>query len=127
MDDPVAAGREIIVGGVLILVRTSLITFTGALVVIRPRLILITRGLVVIRPRLILIALFLAAINRSTVTGCTAAAGREVAATVRTAGNLGHLAAGWTPHGRVTTVLSRARADQHGARRLAVPLQWHCS
>jgi hypothetical protein len=65
----VAAGREIIVGGVLILVRTSLIAFTGALVVIRPRLILITRGLVVIRPRLILIALFLAAINRSTVTG----------------------------------------------------------
>jgi hypothetical protein len=69
MDGPVAASREIIVGSVLILIRTSLITFTGALVVIRPRLILITRGLVVIRPRLILIALFLAAINRSTVTG----------------------------------------------------------
>jgi len=56
----VAAGREIIVGGVLILVRASLIAFTGALVVIRPRLILITRGLVAIRPGLILVALVLA-------------------------------------------------------------------
>jgi hypothetical protein len=60
----VAAGCEIIVGGVLILVRASLIAFAGALVVIRPRLILITRGLVAIRPGLILVALDLAAINR---------------------------------------------------------------
>lgn len=64
----VAAGREIIVGGVLILVRASLIAFAGALVVIRPRLILITRGLVAIRPRLILVALDLASINRKVPT-----------------------------------------------------------
>ena len=69
MDDPVAAGRKIAVGSVLILVRTSLIAFTGALVVIRPRLILITRGLVAIRPRLILVALVLAAIVFRAVTG----------------------------------------------------------
>jgi hypothetical protein len=68
MDDPVAAGREVIVGRVLILIGASLIAFTGALVVVRPRLILITRGLVVIRPRLILVALGLAAICRSGVT-----------------------------------------------------------
>jgi len=68
MDDAVAAGREIVVGGVLILIRTSLIAFTGALIVIRPRLIVVTRGLVAIRPRLILVALGLAAINRRAVT-----------------------------------------------------------
>src|SRR5205814_8740389 len=38
----VAASREILVGSVLILIRTSLIAFTGGLVVVRPRLILIT-------------------------------------------------------------------------------------
>jgi hypothetical protein len=69
MDDPVAAGREIIVGGVLILVRASLIAFTGALVVIRPRLILIARGLIAIRRRLIMVAMVLAAIVCRAVTG----------------------------------------------------------
>jgi hypothetical protein len=64
----VAAGREIVVGGVLILVGASLIAFTGALIVIRPRLIPITRGLVAIRPRLILVGLGLAAINRKAPT-----------------------------------------------------------
>jgi hypothetical protein len=64
----VAAGREIIVGSVLILVRASLIAFTSALVVIRPRLILVARGLVAIRPRLILVALVLAAIVFRAVT-----------------------------------------------------------
>jgi hypothetical protein len=68
MDGPVTAGREIIVGSVLILGRASLIAFTGALVVIRPRLILITRGLVPIRRRLILVALGLVPINRRPVT-----------------------------------------------------------
>ena len=82
MDLRVTAGREIIVGSVLILSRGSLIAFAGALVVIRPRLILIARGLVPIRRRLILVALGLAAIN----------------ATGRTARNVAHLAAGWTPH-----------------------------
>jgi hypothetical protein len=69
MDDPVAAGREVFVGCVLILVGASLIAFTGALVVIRPGLILITRGLVAIRPRLILVALDLAAIVCGVATG----------------------------------------------------------
>jgi hypothetical protein len=93
----VAAGREVLVGSVLILIRASLIAFTGALVVIRPRLILITRSLVAIRVRLILVALDLAAINLKAPTG-TADSGREVGATGRTGGNLGQLAAGWTPH-----------------------------
>jgi len=68
MDDHVAAGREIIVGSVLILIRTSLIAFTCALVVIRPRLILVAPGLVAIRPRLILVALDLAAIDCAAIT-----------------------------------------------------------
>jgi hypothetical protein len=51
----VAAGREVVIGSVLILVRASLIAFTGGLVVVRPRLILITHRLVVIRQRLILV------------------------------------------------------------------------
>ena len=44
----VATGRELIVGGVLIVVRASLVALTGRLVVIRPRLILITRRLIAI-------------------------------------------------------------------------------
>ncbi|HET7353192.1 MAG TPA: hypothetical protein VFJ11_04000 [Gaiellaceae bacterium] len=99
MDDAVAAGREIVVGSVLILIRSSLIAFTGALVVIRPRLILVTRGLVAIRPRLILVALGLIAIEPRAVTGRTdGACCREVDAAGRTGGTLGYLAAGWTPH-----------------------------
>ncbi len=93
----VAAGREILVGSLLILIRTSLIAFTGALVVIRPRLILITRGLVAIGPRLILVALVLAPIICRAVSGRVVDVGREVGAAGRTAGNLCHLAAGWTP------------------------------
>jgi hypothetical protein len=78
----VAAGRKIVVGSVLILVRASLIAFTSGLVVVRPRLILITHRLVVIRQRLILVT----------------PTRHEFAAAGRTTGNLGHLAAGWTPH-----------------------------
>ena len=69
MGASVAAGREIVVGSILIVVRASLVAFTGALVVIGPRLILITRGLVAIRARLILVPLALAAINRRPGTG----------------------------------------------------------
>jgi hypothetical protein len=69
----VAAGRKIVVGSVLILVRASLIAFTGGLVVVRPRLILITRHLVVIRQRLILVT----------------PTRHEFAAAGRTAGSLG--------------------------------------
>jgi len=65
MGAPIAAGREIIVGSVLIVVRASLIAFTGGLVVIRPRLVLIARRLVVIRPRLIPVTLGLVAVSRT--------------------------------------------------------------
>jgi hypothetical protein len=54
--DRVAAGREIIVGSVLILIRASLITLTRGLVVIRPSLILITRRLVAIPRPLVAIS-----------------------------------------------------------------------
>ena len=48
IDGRVTTGRELIVGGVLIVVRASLVALAGGLVVIRPRLILITRRLIAI-------------------------------------------------------------------------------
>lgn len=89
MGDRVATGREIVVGGVLIVIRASLVAVTRRLVAIGPRLILITRGLIVIRPRLILIARGLVAIVR---------AGQELGATGRAARYLGLHAAGGSRH-----------------------------
>jgi hypothetical protein len=86
--EPVATGREIVVRGVLILVRASLIAFTGGLVVIRPRLILITRRLVAIGPNLILVTLGLVTIGRGPI------AGEQLGAAGRAGRNRAHLAAG---------------------------------
>jgi hypothetical protein len=55
MNAPVTAGREIVVGSMLILISAPLVTVAGGLVVIRPSLILITRRLIIIRRRVILI------------------------------------------------------------------------
>jgi hypothetical protein len=53
--NPVAAGSEVVVGSMLILVRAPLIAVTCRLVVIRPGLVLITPRLVAIRRGVILI------------------------------------------------------------------------
>src|SRR5205823_1528518 len=91
VSDRVATGREIIVGGVLILIRASLITLTRSLVVIRPRLILITRRLVAItRPLL--------AISQRAVTHLINRGGRELDAAGRAPRNPCRFAADWTLH-----------------------------
>src|SRR2546430_913046 len=89
--DRVAAGREIIVGSVLILIRASLVALTRSLVVIRPRLILIAGRLVVITHHLV-------AITRGAVTHLINRSGRELGAAGRTPRNPGLLAAGWALH-----------------------------
>jgi hypothetical protein len=48
VNDRVAAPGEVIVGSVLVLVRTSLIALARSLIVIRPGLILVARRLVAI-------------------------------------------------------------------------------
>jgi hypothetical protein len=89
--DRVATRREIIVGGVLILICASLITLTRRLIVIRPRLILITRRLVAItRP--------LVAIGQRTVTHRISRTGLQLGAAGRAPRNRCRFAAGWTLH-----------------------------
>jgi len=98
MRDLVAAGREILVGGVLILVCRPLIAVTGGLVVIRPRLILITRGLVVIRPRLSAVTLAPATFGSGTSKAFAHVIRRELGAAGWTTGNPDRVTAGRTSH-----------------------------
>src|SRR5207302_8567327 len=89
--DRVAAGREIIVGSVLILIRASLIALTRSLVVIRPSLILITR-------RLVAITCPLVAISQRAGTHLINRTGRELGSARRAPRNPCRFAAGWTLH-----------------------------
>jgi hypothetical protein len=100
----VAAGREIIVGSVLILIRASLIALTRGLVVIRPRLILVARRLVAITHHLV-------AITRGAVTHLVNRSSRELGAAGRTPRNPGLLAAGWALHSHHTHHLPIPRAS----------------
>ena len=83
MPAPVATGREIVVGSMLIRVRASLIAFAGGLVVIGPGLILIAPRLVAVRPGLVVVSTHL-----------------ELRAARRAGRNRTHVAAGWTSHER---------------------------
>jgi len=67
---PIPAGSEIVVGGMLVLVRTPLIAVAGRLVVIRPGLVLITPRLVAIGGRVVLIPRFVAAQIRHLCLSC---------------------------------------------------------
>jgi hypothetical protein len=91
---PVATGGEIVVGSVLILIRTSLIARARSLVVIRPRLILITRRLVLVRRRLIPVTPRLTAIRRRLITDSTDATREQFSSARRTARTRASLAAG---------------------------------
>jgi hypothetical protein len=91
VSDCVAAGREIIVGSVLILIRASLIALTRSLVVIRPSLILITRRLVALTRRLV-------TISQRAITHPINRTGRELGAAGRTPQNPCRFAARWTRH-----------------------------
>jgi len=95
---PVATGGEIIVGSVLILIRTSLIARARTLVVIRPCLILITCRLVVVRPCLIPVTPRLTAIRRRVITDSADATRQQFGSTRRTARNRACFAAGRAPH-----------------------------
>jgi hypothetical protein len=100
----IAAGREIIVGSVLILIRASLIALASGLVVIRPRLILIARRLVAITHHLV-------AITRGAVTHLVNRSSRELGAAGRTPWKPGLLAAGWALHSHHTHHLPVPRAS----------------
>jgi hypothetical protein len=86
----VAPGREIVVGGVLILISASLIAVTRGLVMIRPGLILIAR-------RLVAVARGLIASSGDMTRHWSQQLARELRAAGFTHEDRRRLAAGWTP------------------------------
>jgi hypothetical protein len=115
----VTAGREIIVGSVLILIGRPLVAVTRSLVVIRPGLILVARGLVTIRRLLSPVTLDLVAFRPRAML-----IRQEVGRAGWAPGRVDHVAAGRTPHnfGHLVSLPERAgRRTIAASRRSAAP------
>jgi hypothetical protein len=120
MDSGVAAGRELLVGGILVLLSAPLIPLTRRLVVIRPRLILVARSLVLVCHGLVLFRQGLIESDRPRLAvDSRDTVGKELCATGRTTVDLSHHTAGWIRHSRRHHVppLRQATLSVQGAYR----------